>query len=77
MLKVIGEFGDYSPWSGAVSNYEELERLGKLDDFEILLEEYYPEGISQTGINDILWFEFDWVKEHLGIEEGEEEEEEE
>lgn len=75
MLKVISDFDSYRPWSGAVENYQELERLGLLGAFESLLEECYPEGISETGINDILWFDFEWVRESLGIEDEEEEDE--
>lgn len=78
MLKVYSDFGSYRPWSGAVENYQELERLGRLGDFESLLEECYPEGMEMGQINDILWFDFGWVKEMLGItdEEAEEDEEE-
>lgn len=75
-LKVIKEFSEYSPWSGAVSNYERLEQEDKLDAFESLLEECYPEGIEEGQINDILWFDFDWVCESLGIAREKEEDEE-
>lgn len=66
-LKVVCEFGDYKPWSGAIEVYEAIEEAGKLDELESLLEEAYPEGISMTGINDILWFDSDWVYENLGM----------
>ena len=70
MLKVITEFSDYEPWSGACVNYEYLEVLNKLDEFEQLLEEIYPEGIELVQINDILWFHWNWVKDCLGIDEN-------
>jgi hypothetical protein len=35
----------------------------------------YPEGMDETAVNDLLWFDFDWIKNLLGIEEETEEEE--
>lgn len=34
-------------------------------------------GISRVELNDIMWFDSDWIFETLGISEEEEEEEEE
>lgn len=77
MLKVMCEFSDYKPWCGAVETYERIQKEDKLDDLEMLLEECYPEGITMTQINDILWFDSEWVYEQLGMSQEEEEEEEE
>lgn len=62
-------------WSGAKDNALELT-LEQLDEVESILESTYPEGIDATSLNDLFWFEFDTIKEWLGIEEEEEEEEE-
>lgn len=61
-------------WSGAKENASELteEQFGQL---ETILEDLFPDGMSDTQINDLFWFKFDWIKEILGIEEEEEEEE--
>ena len=75
-LIITCDFDDYKPWSGAISTYERIEEEGKLGDLEFLLEECYPEGISMVGINDILWFDSDWVFEELGITDDEQEDEE-
>ena len=69
------DLSDYRAWSGAVSTYETIEREGKLDELERLIDELYPEGISFTGLNDLLWFDSDFVFEQLGIKDEEEEEE--
>ena len=55
-LKVIADFSDYKPWSGAVDTYELIKDADKLDELEACLEELYPDGITATPINDILWF---------------------
>ena len=57
---------DFEFWSGAKDNaamltIEELEQLGDL------LEGCYPDGISSTAVNDIMWFDFEWVCEMLGL----------
>lgn len=68
MLKIyVDTTANYKPWSGAVSTYEAIEEENKLDDLDFLLEELYPEGISESHLNDILWFESDWVFAQLGI----------
>lgn len=71
------DISDYKPWSGAVSTYDKIVEEGELDQLEYLIEEIYPDGISFTGLNDILWFDSDWVLSSLGIAEEEDEEEEE
>ena len=48
---------DFEPWSGAVDTYKALEEFGKLDEFQSVIEELYPDGCDETTINDILWFE--------------------
>lgn len=40
---------------------------------ESILEDIYPEGMEETAINDIFWFEFDTVLEWLGMETEEDE----
>lgn len=61
-------------WSGAKENAAELT-IDQLNEIESQLEEIYPDGMDETQLNDFFWFEFDTVKEWLGIEEEEEEEE--
>lgn len=62
-------------WSGAKTNAEELT-CTQLDELEGILEEEYPDGIDETTLNDLMWFEFDTIKEWLGIEDEEPTEEE-
>lgn len=68
---------DYRPWSGAVETWEKIVDADKVDDLEQLIKECYPDGMdSVTAINDILWFDEEWVLSNLGLAEDEEEEEE-
>lgn len=66
----------FKPWSGAVSTWDTIVEEDKLDALEFILEDLYPEGINEGQLNDLLWFESDWIYESLGITEEDEEEDE-
>lgn len=57
-------------WSGAKDNAEELT-YSQLQQVESILEDLYPNGCTDTTVNDLFWFEFETIKEWLGIEEEE------
>ena len=63
---------NFDAWSGAVDTKERIINEGKADEFDNLIEELYPDGLSETQLNDILWFEEDWIFEMLGISDEEE-----
>lgn len=59
-------------WSGAISNLERAEELGREDElFERVEEVFGDEPIDETAINDYIWFEVD---EEMGLWEDNEEE---
>ena len=68
-MKVYSEINlrDFEFWSGAKSNAETLTSE-QLDMVDSILEDAYPDGISETQINDFFWFDFDTIREWLGIE---------
>lgn len=78
-MKAFDEMNWYdiynTAWSGARDTVERIEDEGKGDEFVSLIEELYPEGIDRTALNDLLWFDDEWVFESLGIKEEEEESE--
>ena len=65
---------NFEAWSGAKDTLNKLIELGKCEELEGILEDIYPEGMTETQLNDILWFDDEWIFETLGIEEDEEEE---
>lgn len=67
---------DFEWWSGAKETAEKITAAGAWEELESILEELYPEGIDETSLNDLLWFDDEWIFETLGISSGEEEEEE-
>lgn len=78
-MKIVIENQDlasFETWSGATETKNTILNAGLADDFERLIDDIFPDGLSDTQLNDILWFESDWIFEQLGITEEEEEEEE-
>lgn len=63
---------NFDAWSGAVDTKERIIQEGKADEFDNLIEELYPDGLSETQLNNILWFEEDLLFETLGISDDEE-----
>lgn len=69
-MKVTKEINlrDFDAWSGAVDTKERIINEGKEDEFNLLIEDLgYEGGLSETQLNDILWFEEEWIFENLGI----------
>jgi len=60
---------DFEAWAGAVDTKQVIIDNNKETDFEFLIEELYPEGIDETQLNDILWFESEWIYKNLNIRE--------
>ena len=70
-MKITSEMSlkNFKAWSGAKDTLNKLIELDKCDELECILEDLYPEGITETQLNDILWFEDEWIYKTLGIEE--------
>ena len=56
---------DFEFWSGAKDRVKYLT-WDELDTLEEMLKECYPDGIGETELNDIFWFEEDMIAEWLG-----------
>ena len=72
-VKIVAGIDDYEPWSGAVDTWDKIVENGKVEELDLILEDIYPDGLSMTELNDILWHDSEWVLSELGIEEDEEE----
>ena len=68
-MKVITETNlrGFNAWSGAVDTKNLIISLGLEEEFEMLIDELYEEGLTDTQLNDLLWFESDWILERLGV----------
>ncbi|MBR2553461.1 MAG: hypothetical protein IKE94_01255 [Aeriscardovia sp.] len=68
-MLVISDYtvNQFDPWAGAVANWDELSYDEKCTVWESL-EDLYPDGLTETEINDIIWFETDFIADILGFE---------
>lgn len=67
-MKIYSEISlrNFEFWSGAADFANSLT-CEQLDQVEVILEDTYPEGMSDTEINDIFWFEQDTIREWLDL----------
>jgi hypothetical protein len=73
-MKIISEMPleNFNAWSGAVETKERIIAENKESDFEMYVEELYPDGMTDTELNDFLWFEEEFIFNILGISDDEE-----
>jgi hypothetical protein len=75
-MRIINDnmgIADFEAWSGGKDTKETILQHGKGGEFDQMMDELYPDGLTDTQLNDILWHDSDWVLESLGIDESEEE----
>lgn len=75
-MKILSErnLASFEFWSGGrdramMLTYEEMEEV------ESALEDIYPDGMTDTELNDLFWFHFGFVCESIGLEYDEENDE--
>ena len=61
------DLNSFQAWSGAKDTLDRIQREGKCDVLEQILEDIYPDGMTETQLNDLLWFDSESVYEWLGI----------
>ena len=71
-MRLTSDFSEFRPWSGAVDTWNTLADYDKLDVLESILDTTFidenGEGImSETELNDLLWFEPETVYEWVGL----------
>ena len=61
------DLNSFQAWSGAKDTLDRIQREGKCEELENILEDLYPDGMTETQLNDLLWFDSEQVYEWLGI----------
>jgi len=74
IIKKEMDLRDFQAWSGAVDTLNKLIELDLVEQAQELIEELNSEGLTDTELNDILWFEDEWLFEALGVNNDEDEE---
>lgn len=67
-MKIYKEesLSNFEFWSGAIANAEEFT-LEELDQIEAELEAENPDGMDETEINDLMWFEPEYLASLIGL----------
>lgn len=61
------DLNSFNAWSGAVDTLDRIQREGKCEELENILEDLFSDGMTETQLNDLLWFDSEQVYEWLGI----------
>ena len=61
------DLNSFQAWSGAKDTLDRIQREDKCEELENILEDLYPDGMTETQLNDLLWFDSEQVYEWLGI----------
>jgi len=69
MLKYIS-MENFKAWSGAIDTLETIKEHGKIKELEEFLgQEFFEEIPTETQVNDLLWFDNEYIFEQLNIKE--------
>lgn len=61
------DLNHFDAWSGAENTLARVQDHGMIEDLEALLNDLYPDGLTETELNDVLRFEPDYIYNMLGI----------
>lgn len=79
VVKTINEYdkNDFynlydNSWSGARDTLDDIKNANLEDEFMDLLDTYFgtEEELTDTELNDFIWFERDTIYEELGLDEN-------
>lgn len=71
VFKEVESYNDFDFWAGARDTVKYLTS-DEVEQIFSMLEEIYPEGMTETEVNDFFWFEDDTIAEWLGYSDFEE-----
>lgn len=66
----IERIDEFKAWSGAVNTRNAIIKNHKQDEFMFIREDFFPEGCSETKLNDFLWFDSDFIFFALDIQQS-------
>lgn len=66
-MKIYKEtiLSDFEFWSGAKDFAAQLTN-SEIQQVEAILDDLYPDGIDETALNDLFWFDQEAVAEWIG-----------
>lgn len=67
IIKTETTLQNFNAWSGGRDTLNSLT-WEQCNALESMIEEIYPDELTDTNLNDLLWFERDLIAEWLGFE---------
>lgn len=58
---------EFEPWQGAIRVWQALQEAGKMSQFKDMISTLYPDEIDAQTLNDLLWFDSDFVFQSVGM----------
>ena len=58
---------DFEPWGGAINTLQRIIDNDKANLLQEILDDAYPDGMTEDGLNDLLAFNSDWIYEMVGL----------
>lgn len=77
-MKIVRDYEGiecFGAWSGAIETQTRIIEAGKAAEFDEFVEEIFPDGCTETELNDFLWFDDEYIFEILEITDEEEDDE--
>lgn len=59
---------NFEAWGSAPYTLDRIRKEGLCEQLEFILEDLFPNGMTEVELNDLLWFERELIYEWLGIE---------
>ena len=67
----MNNIDEFKAWSGAVPTRNAIIKNHKQEEFMFILNDIFPNGCSETELNDFLWFDDEFIFSALDIEQKE------
>ena len=67
----MNNIDEFKAWSGAVPTRNAIIENHKQEEFMFILNDIFPNGCTETELNDFLWFDDEFIFSALGIEQKE------
>lgn len=69
VYREVNSVYDFEFWGGAYDTVIKVIKADKEDEFWDFIEEYFDgyDSISKTELNDFVWFESEYIYEHIGL----------
>lgn len=71
-MKVITEmnFEEFEAWGNGLDTQMRIIGEGREDDMTALIEEFYPDGITDDQLNNMLDYDAEYIFRRLGMSMG-------